>query len=68
MHWCILKDIREYIEDDIRLERDCGVKYMGQYERESWMDTYNTLLTHPDTKLPSGCNHLFNPIQLNEDT
>lgn len=56
MHWCILRDIRNYIESPTYLERE------NDFDLTTWKDTYNELITMECTNLDSNWEHLRTPL------
>lgn len=59
MHWCILRDIREYVADVIRDEHLDGT---FSYDLREWIDFYNHMIAREDTFLDSYNEHLREPI------
>ena len=54
-HWCILRDIREYI-----LEEDT---HSDKYDTNSWISLYNSLIERKETSLEIGdYQYLLEPL------
>ena len=56
MHWCILRDIRDYIANPTYLERE------NDYDMSTWKDTYNELIAIECTNLDSNWEELRTPL------
>lgn len=56
MHWCILRDIRNYIVNPTYLERE------NDYDMSTWKDTYNELIAMECTNLDSNWEELRTPL------
>lgn len=59
MHWCILRDIREYVEDAVRNECLHGP---FSYDLQEWITFYNQMVEREDTLLDSYNEYLREPI------
>lgn len=59
MHWCVLRDIREYIVDAVR---DGQLSGTFSYDLQEWIDFYNQMVAREDTFLDSYNTHLKEPI------
>lgn len=62
MHWCVLRDIREYVADAVK---DCQIDGMFSYfsyDLQEWIDFYNQLVAREDTFLDEYNAHLKEPI------
>lgn len=59
MHWCILRDIREYVADAVR---DGHLSGAFSYDLQEWIDFYNQMVAREDTHLDSYNAHLKEPI------
>lgn len=52
MHWCILRDTREYLERNKEFYRGGGFdKFSDRMDYAAWLDWYNELVELPDTEL-----------------
>lgn len=66
-HWAILSDIREYICDAVKWDKDHkeSESHMDRMDLDEWVKFYNKLLTLEDTWLDSNFWYLNESISLN---
>lgn len=63
MHWCVLRDIREYIADAVRNECLYGENmFTHDHDLQEWIEFYDQMATREDTVLDSYNEHLRAPI------
>ena len=62
-HWCILRDIREYCRDTLRLMENCPDWAMEKHDLNAWVSFYNQLIAREDTLWPQGERHQHTPLQ-----
>ena len=62
MHWCILRDIREYIADAAKDCRIDGMFSYFSYDLQEWIEFYNQMVAREDTFLDEYSAHLKEPI------
>ena len=59
-HWCILRDIREYVDEEHRI---FPPEYIDLHDLNAWVDWYNKMIEHPETKLHQYHLYLEKPIK-----
>lgn len=62
IHWCILRDIREHIQDNMIGVKDVESLYKSDYDLLSWRNTYNYLINLEETKLTDNWSYLRTTI------
>lgn len=63
MHWCILRDIREYVTDTVRNECMCET---FSYDLQEWILFYNQMVAREDTFLDAYNEYLRKPLNLTQ--
>lgn len=63
MHWCIIRDIRDYYHDVLNIYAD-RKSLMDSLDLNAWVSFYNKLIQREDTNWPHGERHQHTALTL----